>query len=197
MIRVLRPRNAAGPTRRILVARAVVAGAVAVTACAACSAPTESGPLDSGGEGDSMVQVCTVEEGQARALGTTWALNTDSKHAITLGHAQLVNAQDIELVGQYIIRSEEAWIYGGGIIIPPTVEGEGDEWVEKFDSREELAGASIAPGEGVNLVLALRQGPTGTGSADAFLVPYTSNGHQYRLTVTDGMVFDRSGLVCD
>ena len=155
-----------------------------------CSPPSEAGfstegPLEMSDAAAALRVVTLIAEtdGRERAVGHIRALNGSEDAAAVVRSVALRNAQNAEVGELRLLRLEsfDDEVGGMGYPVPPL---RGDDGYERtgllWDASIEAAGAHIAAGEHVNLVVGLvRPDATKCSVIDGIEVLYEADGDTY------------------
>lgn len=169
---------------------AVAVALASVVPLAGCSTVSDS--LDDGTAGGAQSgEVCWTQT--ARAIGSVWVDNvgTDTVvlESVTLGGSG--SAPLLSLSGSYIIRSPQEQMFGFGLEVPP--DRYDDPSINaQWEMREQLKGAEISPGEGVNIVIAVMPNENGEGGSEWFDIHYRVGLLSHTHRTNAGLQFDPS-----
>ena len=128
----------------------------------ACASVPSAGPMDLGGPEEWST--CVSSEGEVVAVGDVFSIT--GPNSATLKSLRLVDADGVELEESYVLPVVDGYV--GADAYPPEIAG--------WDERVALAGAPVAPGAKMSVLLAIKPIGEGAHTTQGFVVQYEVDG---------------------
>ena len=159
--------------------RTLLLGALSATAALLAACSTGPGPLGTGGDAGS--QCSPGSQGQPITMGI-YDLHNAGTSPVTVTSVTLPAAHGLAMTKSWLLpiyHTPGHWEAVGVAADYPPVSKEDVQYDPEWPNRVPAAGATIRPGQDLNLVFGLTRTTVKAGRSDGPLISYTADGNSY------------------